>query len=188
MPPVQVRSALAGITGIDRRLGGGTRRPLHCALRGPTIAVPWARPRATSRCIADYMLPRETAPVPKGNGSERRCKASSPSRWCRAPSRRGRRSISGTPRSKASGFGCFRRAKRDAITVEKLAERFVDHHVKNYVKESTGGEYQRGLRNYILPAFGKKAVSEVSHGDVARLHGLRLCDFSHIRVGSIVQP
>jgi integrase len=63
-----------------------------------------------------------------------------------------------------------KQAKRDAITVEQLAERFVHHHVFFFVKQSTGREYQRALRNYILPALGKKAVDEVTRADVAKLH------------------
>jgi integrase len=38
------------------------------------------------------------------------------------------------------------------------------------VKESTGREYRRALRNDILPAFGAKRVSEVTRADVAKLH------------------
>lgn len=63
-----------------------------------------------------------------------------------------------------------RQALRNAKTVEEMANDFLDHHVAFFVKESTGREYRRAIRNYILPALGKKTVSEVTRADVAKLH------------------
>lgn len=63
-----------------------------------------------------------------------------------------------------------RQALRNAKTVEEMANDFLDHHVAFFVKESTGREYRRAIRNYILPALGRKAVSEVTRADVAKLH------------------
>jgi integrase len=63
-----------------------------------------------------------------------------------------------------------RKAARNAITVNELAERFGDTHILFHLKESTGREYRYALKKYILPAIGSKKVRDVTRGDVAKLH------------------
>lgn len=66
--------------------------------------------------------------------------------------------------------GAERDAKRNAITVTKLAERFDDSHVTFHVKDSTAREYRHSLKVYILPELGTKKVAEVTRAHVAALH------------------
>lgn len=65
-----------------------------------------------------------------------------------------------------------RKAKRDAITVKELAEKFDNNHIlyNPNLKASTGREYRHALKTYILPAIGKMKVAEVTRADVGRLH------------------
>lgn len=66
--------------------------------------------------------------------------------------------------------GAERDAKRNAITVAELAERFDASHLTFYVKDSTAREYRHSLKTYILPALGRKKVAEVTRAHVADLH------------------
>jgi len=65
-------------------------------------------------------------------------------------------------------------AKRDtdraAITVTELADRFDKEHIALRVKASTGKEYRRNLKRFILPALGRLRVNEVTRADVAKFH------------------
>jgi integrase len=63
-----------------------------------------------------------------------------------------------------------RRAKRTEQSFRKLAEGYMALHVRVKCKARTVAEYGRLLRLHILPALGAKSVSQVSKGDVARLH------------------
>jgi len=63
-----------------------------------------------------------------------------------------------------------RKAKRTAITVRELAERFDAEHIAVRLKASTAREYRRNLRKFILPALGHLAVTEVTRADVAKFH------------------
>lgn len=63
-----------------------------------------------------------------------------------------------------------RKARREAITVRELADRFDREHIAVRVKESTAKEYRRNLRRFILPALGRLRVEEVTRADVARFH------------------
>jgi len=65
---------------------------------------------------------------------------------------------------------CKRDADRQVITVKELADRFDKEHIALRVKESTGKEYRRNLRRFILPALGRHRVTEVTRADVAKLH------------------
>ena len=67
--------------------------------------------------------------------------------------------------------------RQQAITVNELAERFVVTHIELNcnLKESTGREYQRALKHFILPALGKLKVRDVARADVSQLH-LKLRD------------
>jgi integrase len=66
--------------------------------------------------------------------------------------------------------GAERDAKRNAITVAELAERFEDTHILCNVKESTAREYRHALKRYILPELGTKKVADVTRAHVALLH------------------
>ena len=61
-------------------------------------------------------------------------------------------------------------AARTAPTVADLSERFVSEHVATKCKATTGTEYQRILRLWILPRLGSIRVADVSRADVAKLH------------------
>lgn len=63
-----------------------------------------------------------------------------------------------------------RDADRQVITVKELADRFDKEHIALRVKESTGKEYRRNLRRFILPALGRHRVTEVTRADVAKFH------------------
>jgi integrase len=63
---------------------------------------------------------------------------------------------------------------REAITVTELADRFDKEHIALRVKASTGKEYRRNLKRFILPALGRLRVNEVTRADVAKFnHDLR---------------
>ena len=66
--------------------------------------------------------------------------------------------------------GAERDAKRNAITIKELAEKFDASHVTFHVKASTAREYRRALKDYILPALGSKKVGDVTRTHIADLH------------------
>lgn len=66
--------------------------------------------------------------------------------------------------------GAERDAKRNAITVAALAERFDASHITFSVKDSTAREYRYSLKRYILPELGSKKVADVTRAQVAALH------------------
>lgn len=66
--------------------------------------------------------------------------------------------------------GAERDAKRNAITVATLAERFDASHITFSVKDSTAREYRYSLKRYILPELGAKKVADVTRAQVAALH------------------
>ncbi len=66
--------------------------------------------------------------------------------------------------------GAERDAKRNAITVAALAERFDASHITFSVKDSTAREYRYALKRYILPELGSKKVADVTRANVAALH------------------
>ena len=59
---------------------------------------------------------------------------------------------------------------REALTVTELADRFDKEHIALRVKASTGKEYRRNLKRFILPALGRLRVNEVTRVDVAKFH------------------
>jgi hypothetical protein len=63
-----------------------------------------------------------------------------------------------------------RAAKRNAATVNDLAERFDKEHIAVRLKASTAKEYRSNLRRFILPALGRLAVPEITRADVAKFH------------------
>ena len=63
-----------------------------------------------------------------------------------------------------------RATKRNAATVNDLAERFDKEHIAVRLKASTAKEYRGNLRRFILPALGRLAVPEITRADVAKFH------------------
>ena len=55
-------------------------------------------------------------------------------------------------------------------TVADLAARCLKNHVAVQCKPNTAKNYRMALQNHILPALGKKALKDVSPGDVTALH------------------
>ena len=63
-----------------------------------------------------------------------------------------------------------RAAKRNAATVNDLADRFDKVHIAVRLKASTAKEYRGNLKRFILPALGRLAVPEITRADVAKFH------------------
>ena len=63
-----------------------------------------------------------------------------------------------------------RAAKRNAATVNDLAERYDKEHIAVRLKASTAKEYRSNLKRFILPALGRLAVPEITRADVAKFH------------------
>ena len=63
-----------------------------------------------------------------------------------------------------------RAAKRNAATVNDLADRFDKEHISVRLKASTAKEYRGNLKRFILPALGRLAVPEITRADVAKFH------------------
>lgn len=63
-----------------------------------------------------------------------------------------------------------RQARRTAITVKELSERFDKEHMALRIKASTAKEYRRNLNRFILPALGRLRVEEVTRADIAKFH------------------
>ena len=63
-----------------------------------------------------------------------------------------------------------RAAKRNAVTVADLADRFDKEHIAVRLKASTAKEYRGNLRRFILPALGKLTVTDITRADVAKFH------------------
>ncbi len=61
-------------------------------------------------------------------------------------------------------------ARRKAITVRELAERFDKEHIAIRVKASTAKEYRRNVKRFILPALGQLTVTGITRADVAKFH------------------
>ena len=63
-----------------------------------------------------------------------------------------------------------RQARRDAVTVKELSDRFDKEHMALRIKASTAKEYRRNLDRFILPALGRLRVEEVTRADIAKFH------------------
>lgn len=57
-----------------------------------------------------------------------------------------------------------------AVTIKQLSDRFLSDHVEVHNKHSTRRHVRGDLRNHILPAFGNRAVAELTTDEVASLH------------------
>jgi integrase len=66
--------------------------------------------------------------------------------------------------------GAERRAAREVLTFGEVADEFLALHVATKRKGRTGDEYRRLLQALVKPAMGSKRISDVSRGDVAKLH------------------
>lgn len=63
-----------------------------------------------------------------------------------------------------------RRAERGVKTFQEVSDLFLEQHARIKSKPRTVEEYERMLRMYLLPAFGTRRVSDISAGDIARMH------------------
>ena len=63
-----------------------------------------------------------------------------------------------------------KRAKRTALTVRELADRFDEEHIAVHLKASTAKEYRRNLKLFILPAIGHLRIVDVTRADIAKYH------------------
>jgi integrase len=62
-------------------------------------------------------------------------------------------------------------ASLHAPTLEEFAARYIEDHAEKKKKASSVGEDRKLLRRYLLPAFGKRKMADISRAEVARLHG-----------------
>lgn len=63
-----------------------------------------------------------------------------------------------------------KKAKRTALTVRELAQRFDEEHIQVHLKASTAKEYRRNLKLFILPAIGHLRIVDVTRADIAKYH------------------
>lgn len=63
-----------------------------------------------------------------------------------------------------------RKVVRGGMTVQELGVKFLDD-VDRRRKRTTAREYRRLWEKHVVPAFGSKLITEVSCGDVRKLHG-----------------
>jgi integrase len=63
-----------------------------------------------------------------------------------------------------------RAAKKAALTVSELAQRFLTEHVQSKRRASTLEGYTRLVTNHIVPALGTRPAAEVTTADLERLH------------------
>ena len=55
-------------------------------------------------------------------------------------------------------------------TIAELGKRFLYEHVETHCKPSTGREYSRLVKSFVIPNLGKRRVSEIRPSDIAALH------------------
>lgn len=65
------------------------------------------------------------------------------------------------------------RAKKNALTVNNLSERFIEEHVELHLKQDTAKNYKSNLCKVILPKIGHLKITEVTRADIAALHHSR---------------
>lgn len=63
-----------------------------------------------------------------------------------------------------------KREARDAMTFDKLAERFLEEHVEVYLSARTQDTYRQQVSQVIAPFFKRMAVRDITPEDVARFH------------------
>ena len=55
-------------------------------------------------------------------------------------------------------------------SMKELGQRFLSEHVQAHCKPSTGREYSRLVKSFVIPNLGKRRVSEIRRSDIAALH------------------
>jgi integrase len=65
------------------------------------------------------------------------------------------------------------RAKQYALTVNDLAERFIEEHVDVHLKPRTADGYKRNLKKFILPQIGHLKITDVTRADISAFHHTR---------------
>ncbi len=63
--------------------------------------------------------------------------------------------------------------KRNALTVNDLAERFIEEHIQVHLKPRTAEGYIRNLKKFILPQIGKIKIADVQRSDISAFHHSR---------------
>lgn len=63
-----------------------------------------------------------------------------------------------------------RKAARGVPTLREVADDFMHLHIEAKRKGSTGAEYARLLKSFILPALGSRRMVDISRADVAKMH------------------
>ncbi|WP_081871586.1 tyrosine-type recombinase/integrase [Parvularcula oceani] len=61
-------------------------------------------------------------------------------------------------------------AARDRATFAAFAERYLAEHAERHKKASSVRDDRANLRNHLLPAFGARALDQITRQDVAKLH------------------
>jgi integrase len=78
-------------------------------------------------------------------------------------------------------------ARKEAPTIADLAERFLAEHAEAKRKASTAVEYRRLLDRIILPALGKRKVTDIARRDVGKLHhGVRNTPYQANRILAVL--
>jgi integrase len=60
--------------------------------------------------------------------------------------------------------------QRVAVTIEELADRFLQEHAAQHCKPRTQEEYQRAVERYIKPSLGRHRITDLTRADVAQFH------------------
>ena len=55
-------------------------------------------------------------------------------------------------------------------SMKELSDRFLNEYVKSHCKPSTGREYARLVKSFVVPNLGKRRVPEIRRSDIAALH------------------
>ena len=63
--------------------------------------------------------------------------------------------------------------QNNALTVNQLADRFIEEHINVHLKPRTAAGYIRNLKKFILPQIGKIKVADVQRSDIAAFHHSR---------------
>ena len=64
----------------------------------------------------------------------------------------------------------LRQARKSAPTVAEFAERYVTQHAEAKKSSKSTAQDRRMLERFVLPAFGKRKLAEVTRADVVKLH------------------
>ncbi len=70
------------------------------------------------------------------------------------------------------------------LTLREFAERFIEDHVKPYIKPVPAKRYQSTIRRLLLPLLGDRPLDEITTAEIQRIHhGMRdrPCAANHVR-------